>query len=247
MAAHEALPKADHPLFLRTMLLMPWEHSVRSTGLSLRVSQVLEVLGPVAKPEALASAAGAVIASGIDAARKHRLDGVLLNVRELVYGILLGPLPELQRTLGVTDRRVAHDRVETAVRCFLGSAWEANLRVLVPWWLNAIGEERAEPAVNRLVTRISRSPRKGEAAVHLYLLLGLLDWAIKHPRHAHADDLLHLGVDGKTGPVRKTAAELATAMKRTDVLEKLARLDPDRAVRKRAEKLLLDLKVNELF
>ena len=62
-----------------------------------------------------------------------------------------------------------------------------------------------------------------------------------------ADDLLRLGLDGRTGAVRKTAAELAAAMKRTEVLEDIAQRDPDGKVKKRAEKLLQDLKLDELF
>ena len=246
-AAYEALQKTDHPLFLRVMLLMPWEHIVRSTGLPLRVGKVLEVLGDLANPEELAAAVGDVTASGTKAIKKLPLDDVLEEERGPDNAIILGVPPKIRRKLGIKERFVAHDRLETAVRCFRDSSWEANLRVLVPWWLDAIGEKRSEPAVKKLVARAGRAPQKEEAATHVYLLLGLLDWGITHPGHARAEDLLRLGLDGRTGAVRKTAADLAAAMKRTDVLEDIARRDPDKGVKKRAEKLLQDLKLDELF
>lgn len=80
---------------------------------------------------------------------------------------------------------------------------------------------------------------------HQYLLLGLLDWVCEHPDHTQA--LLRLGLKGGNGALRKTAAEVGAAMKRTDVLEKVAQVDLDTKVRIRAEKLLQDLKLDELF
>jgi len=68
-----------------------------------------------------------------------------------------------------------------------------------------------------------------------------------HPDHPHAGAVLDLGLEGKDGAVRKPAAALAAAMGKADVLEGLIRGDPDKGVRKRAQKLLDDLALDKLF
>lgn len=242
--AHEVLQETDRPLLLRVLLLVGWEQNVRSTGLPLRVGKVLEVLGKVADPIDLAAAARDVIASGPGALKKLDLDGVLSGERGPGTGHVLEFSEADRRKLGVTARRIELDRLEVAVSNFRPDGWEANLRPLVPWWIEGIHPGARDRTVEALVTRVRRD---GASDAGRYRLLGLLDWMCAHPEHPHAGDVLDLGLDGKDGAVRKPAAVLAAAMGKTDVLEALVRRDPDKGVRKRAQKLLDELALDELF
>ena len=68
--------------------------------------------------------------------------------------------------------------------------------------------------------------------------MGLADWACEHTSHPGAEAVLDLVLAGRSGAIRKGAVDLADAMNRTDLLEKLARSDPDKEIRNRAFKRL---------
>lgn len=144
----------------------------------------------------------------------------------------------------MATQRIEFDRLEVAVSNFRPYGWEANLRPLVPWWIEGIRPEARDRTAKSLVTRIRRD---GTSDAGRYRLLGLLDWMCAHPDHPHAGAVLDLGLKGKDGAMRKPAAALAAAMGKTDVLKALARGDPDKGVRKRAQKLLEDIAVDKLF
>lgn len=245
LAAHEALQDVDRPLFLRGMLLVPWELVVRSTGLSLRTGKVLEILGGVAAPSELAAAVWDVIESGPRAVEKLDLDDVLSEERGPETGLVIELSEADGRKLGLEASRIEFDRLDVAVSNLRLHNWEANLRPLVHWWLEAARPETArDRAVKALIAGVRR---EGASDAGRYRLLGLLDWMCAHPQQPQANAVLALGLEGKDGAVRKPAAALAAAMGQRSVLEELVRQDPDKGMRKRAQKLLDDLALDELF
>ena len=244
VSAHDVLREAERPLFLRVMLLVPWELNVRSTGLPLRVGKVLESLSTVTKPAELAVAVKDVIESGPEAVKKLDLDEVLPEERGPGTGHVLELSKADRRKFGIAARRLEFDRLEVAVSNFQPYNWEANLRPLVPWWLDVLQPAARDRAVKSLVARVRR---EGASDAGRYRLLGLLDWMCEHAEHQQADDVLRLGLAGRDGATRKPAAALAAALREADVLEGLIRTDPDKGVRKRAQKLLEDLELDALF
>lgn len=244
VSAHEVLQEADRPLFLRVLLLVPWELNVRSTGLPLRVGKVLEILGDVAAPTELDAAVKDVIESGPEAVKKLDLDDVLPGERGPGTGLVFELSKADRRKLGVAARRLEFDRLDVAVSNFRPYNWEANLRLLVPWWLDACQPEAHARAVKTLIAGIRRD---GASDAGRYRLLGLLDWMCAHPDQPQATTVLDFGLDGKDGAVRKPAAVLAAALHKTDVIEELVRRDPDKGVRKKAQKLLDDLALDKVF
>jgi hypothetical protein len=243
VSAHEALRDADRQLFLRVLLLVPWEAIVRSTGLPLRVGNVLDVLSGVSAA-ALVTAVNDVIEAGPDAVKALDLDEALPEERGPGTGLVVELSREDRLKVGVTARRLEFDRLEVAVSSFRPHGWEANLRVLVPWWLDASQPEARD---RRATSTIRRTRRDGASDAGRYRLLGLLDWMCAHPEQPEAGTVLALGIEGRDGAVRKAAAALAAAMGETEVVEKLVRCDPDKGVMKRAQKLLDALAVDKLF
>jgi hypothetical protein len=235
--AMKVLPEFDRAFFLRVLLLVPWEQNTRYTGLRMRVGKVIEVLSGSVELQELSAAASAVVESGVDYVKEFPTDDLLVHERRSGTEIVLELSEKDRRKIGVSSRRVIFDRVEVAVSNYRPHGWESNLRVIIPWWLDGIEDEQAGRAVKKLFT----GARRGyDDDAGKYRLLGLLDWMTSHPDHQLAPDVLGLGIKGKGGDVRKTAAALALALGRTDVLEKLRRDDLDKWVRNRAEKLLGD-------
>lgn len=234
-AAYETLREPERALLLRLLLLVPWELNVRSTGLPLRVSDVLEVMGGAADPAGLTAAVGDVIEAGPKALAALDLEGLLPEERGHGTGLVFEISEEDGWDLRLGSGRVKIDRLEVAVAGFRPHGWDANLRRLVPWRLDALRGAVRDKAVTEQIARIRRDTDEGAGR---YRTLGLLDWMHGNPGHAQAGVVLELGLGGADGPLRKAAAELAAAMGRTDVLEDLARHDPDKGVRARAKKLL---------
>ena len=236
--AMKVLPARDRAFFLRVLLLVPWEHNTRQTGLGMRVGKVIEALIDSVERQELSMAASAVVESGANAVRKFQTDGLLVHERRLQTGIVLEFSEKNRRRTSTSSRKIVFDQVEVAISSFCPIGWESSLRVIIPWWLDAIEDEKIGHAVNKLVAGAHRGYKDD---VGKYRLLGLLDWMTSHPDHQQASDVLGLGLKGKAGDVRKTAAALAFALGQIGVLEKLRGDDPDKGVRKRAEKLLADL------
>lgn len=233
--AYESLREAERQFFLTLLLLVPWESIVRSTGLPLRVGKVLEVLEGVADPTILSTAAGDVIAAGPETLKRFDIGAILPGERRTEARLVFRLGAEARQTLGVRTRRIELDRLEVALSNFNPYRWETNLRPLVTWWFHAVPPDVNDRSVTRVISLI-RSDADNDAG--RYRLLGLMDWMRGHPHHPRADAMLEFGLNGRDGALRKAATELAAAMRRTDVLDSLARLDPDKGVRKRAEKLL---------
>jgi hypothetical protein len=230
-----ALPDGDRALFLRVLLLVPWERHSRDTGLRVGIGEVIDVMRGSAGDAELSSAVGAVIGSGVEAVKGFPTDGLLLHERRPGTEIVFELDEDDRRRAGVTSRRVVFDRLDVAVSNFRPHAWESNLRALVPWWLDSMEADAAGRASGKLVAGARRG--LGDDA-GTYRLLGLIDWMAAHPDHRLADEVLGIGLEGRAGNVRKAAAALAAALGRTEVLERLMRDDPDKGVRKRAGKLL---------
>jgi len=238
VAAYKALREPERDLLLRLLLLVPWELNVRHTGLPLRVSDVLDVMGGIADPAELEDAVGDAIEAGPKALAELELGEVLPEERGAGTGLVLELSEEEGRMLRVRPGRFEFDRLDVAVAGFRPYRWEAGLRRLVPWWLDALRGAARDQAVTEQIEGLCLDPDDGAGR---FCLLGLLDWMCGNPGHAQAGVVLELGLGGKDGPPRKAAAELAAAMGRADVLDDLARNDPDRGVRARAEKLLAAL------
>ena len=226
--AFRLLEPSDRPLFLRLMLLVPWDSIRRETGLSLRALEVVRALSDMAGDEACADAARAVLDEGPMAVKRYPLGGVLLMERQPGRGIVL-ELGEAGRCF------VAVDRVEAAVKGFRTYSWESNLRAVVSWWLGTFDEEGADKAVDFLLNR--KDSVIGLDAER-YGLMGLADWMEGNPSHARADEVVRRCLEDRNGAVRRCAASLASATGKTDVLMELVARDPDASVRRKAEKLL---------
>ncbi len=235
--AMRVLPAPERAFFIRVLLLVPWEQLYRDTGLQIRAGKVIDVLSAAVGTREFTAAVGSVFESGVDAVKEFPLEGLLAGERcsgtEVVF-----ELPETARRLtGVSARTIAFDRLEVAVSMFRPLGWQSNLRLLIPWWLDAAEDRKPPHAVYRLCTaaHLDRDDDVGK-----FCLLGLLDWMTGHPEDELAPEVLDLGLRGRSGAFRKAAAALAAALGRVDVLEKLKRGDPDKSVRKRAAKLLGD-------
>jgi hypothetical protein len=228
------LPEQDRRLLLRLLLLVPWEQNVRATGLALRIGPVIEVLAGVVGVPELLQAVGLVVESGGEAVRGLPVGDMLERQRVPGTEIVFKVSETERQALGLPTRRLAFDRVETAISGFRARGWESNLRVLVPWWLDALQELETSDAGLRLFADVRRCCDDSRGR---YLLLGLLDWLTPRPKYSLAPHVLAIALDAGSGAVRKNALGLAHAMGLSDLLETARRDDPDRSVRKQAERL----------
>ena len=221
-----ALTGPDQRLAVRVLLLVPWEMVRRSTGLTLKVAGVVEMLRSSASdPRCLAGVAD-VLARGPAAVGEFPTEGVLLSER----------LPGTGQVLTLPDgRRYELDRLVTALRNCRFDRCEANLRALLPWWL-----DHAAPAVSErwLRSKLDCDLKAGNADAAMYQLLGLLDWLLIRPSRSEVEPVLDLAVRHRDGGVRKRAVDLAGATNRLDLLARLEVDDPNVAVRKRAAEVL---------
>ncbi len=107
-AAVRALSAAEQGLLLRAILTLPWEQLRRSTGLSLRMPEILAELGKdLGVPPCLA-AAESVVDQGDDAVRRYPLAGLLPEVRQPGNGLIMSLSPREHRQLGISR---GHDRI----------------------------------------------------------------------------------------------------------------------------------------
>jgi len=81
-AAVRVLSAAEQGLLLRAILTLPWEQLRRSTGLCLRVPEILAELGKELAVLPCLAAAESVVENGDDAVRQYPLDGLLPEVRQ---------------------------------------------------------------------------------------------------------------------------------------------------------------------
>ena len=234
-AAMAVLYPAEQGLLVRAALVLPWEQVRRDTGLSLRLPEILAALVTEVGASFCKAAAQAVVEQGQNAVRQYRLRGLLPEVRQTGKGLAI--------TLDARDRQLLHtsvseieiDRLTVAVQGFQRFGWEANLRPLVAWWLATLERSEADRAVGNLLSDLRGAATDDQAR---WRSLGLLDWLVGHPDHPRAGEALGAAAEVARGDVRKAAADLAPVLGRWDVLEGLARRDPDKGVRQRAEKLL---------
>lgn len=230
-----SLRRAEQQLMLRATLLTPWEDVRRSTGLTLRVPEILKALMQEVEASECVTATQFVIGQGLDAVRRYPIAGLLPEVRlpgeELVIVLDAGD----QRLLHTSRPRFSIDRLTAAVQGFRTLTWEANLRPLVPWWLEHLNGRDHDNALNRLLSDLPDAASHDETR---WQSLGLLDWLSAHPAHPQADAALAVARKIRRADVRKASAALAQAMGCWSVLEALAKEDPDKGVRKRATDLL---------
>lgn len=219
---------------LRVLLLVPWEMLRRDVGLTVRARDVLNSFAEAVSGAECAAAGKAVIEAGLDAVRKHPLDGVLTAERLPGMGSMLRLSARAQQELGLASACYEFDRVDVAARNFRPYSWESNLRAIVPWWLD---RQTADAADRAAVGLLRRRCFEGDGAGR-YRLLGLADWSRDHASQPAAATVLARCLDGRDGAVRKAAADLAAALEDTAVLAELAATDPDASVRRRAAKLL---------
>ncbi len=234
-AALAVLCHPEQGLLLRAILLMPWEKVRRSTGLSLRVPELLAALGNDVGASACLAAARSVLEQADDAVRRYPLDGLLPEVRQPGEGMIVTFDAQDFRLLEAGETQVEIDRLTVAVQSFRGLGWEANLRPLVAWHLSALEKGEAERTVTGLCADIPAASRNDQAR---WRSLGLLDWMAAHRDHPRAGEAMAAGRQSARADVRKAAADTAAALGRWEALEALAREDRDRGVRQRAEKLL---------
>jgi hypothetical protein len=236
--AYAGLAAVNRPLLMRVMLVTPWTHIRSFTGLRVLVGDVVEAFSGVTGRVDLVEAVAHVVTGGADAVRSYPLDGVLLEERES-GGVTFTIDRALARKIGTRPGSVRIDRVQAAVQGFHVHSFEANLRVLVPWWLDHVGADEGADVIKAQVDRMDRVKDR-ELSATRYGVMGVLDWAVRNPDHPAASDLLDRGIRDRFAPVRKAAARLAVALGHTDVLEGLMQRDRDRGVRKAAEKLIRD-------
>ncbi len=233
--AYRLLEGADRRLFTRMMLVVPWERVRRDTGLGLRIAEVLQLLSAEAGLAECVEAAHEVVSAGPRVVSGFPLADLL--VEERATGGMTFRLPaEARAHLGVTSATVRIDRVQGAVQSFRGRGWEANLRAIVPWWLDALADSELESAV--ALALHCAAPTKKDPSAAQYCLLGLADWMSSNPHHPAAGTTLDLCLAASGGAVRKAGTHLASKAGRAEILERLAESDPDRSVRRTAAELL---------
>ncbi len=234
-AAAAVLSPVERGLLLRTMLLVPWGLVRSDTGLSLNLPDLLAALSDVVGHTACRAAVRSVVEEGERAVSAYPLQGLLPEVRLAEEAFVFQVDPAMfGKSRGPTTRFTV-DRLAASVQGFRAGRWESNLRSLVAWWLDALETQEASAMLATLLKGL-RAPVK-QLRQHA-LLLGLLDWMASHPEHPRAGEVLERGLVTPVGNVRRTAADLALVLGRRDVLENLAERDPDRGVRKQAQKLL---------
>ncbi len=196
------------------MLVVPWERLRRDIGLGLRIAEVLQLLSVEAGLAECVEAAHEVVRAGPRVVSGVPLEGLL--VEERATGGIIFRLPAEVRThLGATSATVRIDRVQSAVASFHGSGWEANLRAIVPWLLDALEDSEVESAV-ALAVRCAASAER-DPSVAQYCLLGLTDWMSSNPRHPAAGTTLDLCLAANVGAVRKAGAHLASKVDRAEI------------------------------
>jgi hypothetical protein len=218
-------------LLLRVLLLIPWESMMRSSGLPLRASDIVSMLGRIAPPDFLTAAFEETVMKGPACLARFRRSDVFPECRQepaLVFE--LDPEEDLSEIWSIEM-----DRLHYAMARFRAFGWEANLRPIVTEWLMLTGPGKLGTLVVKLA---SRAEKKAKDAYGQFLALGLADWARERVTHVGAEAVLDLLLAGRSGAVRKGAVDLAAAMERIDLLEEMARTDPDRGVRDRALKRL---------
>lgn len=233
--AYAGLAAVNRPLFMRVMLVTRWTHIRSFTGLRVLVGDVVEALSGVTGHVDLVEAVADVVTRGADAVRSYPLDGILLEERE--SGVSFTIDRATARRIGARPGSIRIDRVQAAVQGFHGHSFEANLRVLVPWWLDHVGADERADVTKALADRLDRVKDR-ELSATRYGMMGALDWAVRNPDDSAVCELLHRGIRDRFAPIRKAAARLAVALKRNDLLEDLAQRDRDRGVRKAAERLI---------
>lgn len=233
--ARAALAPAEQGLMLRALLLVPWEQMRRNTGLSLRLPEMLAGLAGDDGSPACAAAAGALIEQGEDAVRRYPIAGLLPEVRQPGQGLVVVLDAVDGQWLPGSPSEIEIDPLTAAVQCFRAPGWESNLRPLVAWWLETLEAGPREDALDRRFSDLRCAGRDDQAR---WRSLGLLDWLGAHPDHPRAGEALAAAVPARRSDVRKAAVDLAGALGRWDVVEGLARTDPDRGVRQRAGKVL---------
>lgn len=234
-AAAAALSGPEQGLLVSAALLMPWGQLRRDTGLTLAVPGILAAFRQDLGPSPCLAATRAVIERAEDAVRRYPIQGLLPEVRQPGQGLVLVFGMHERRRFKLPASEIEIDRLTVAVQSFKGWGWEANLRPLVVCWLGALTGSEAEVAVRRLLVDLPAAAGNLHAR---WRSLGLLDWLAAHPGHPKAAAAMAAGTETARADVRKAAVDLAAALERWEVLEDLARNDPDRAVRQRAEKRL---------
>jgi hypothetical protein len=218
-------------LLLRVLLLLPWEGMMRSSGLPVRASDVVSMLSRVAPHDALTAAIEETVMKGPACVARFRRSEVFPECRQAPAMVL-----EFDPEEGLSEiGRIEVDRLHYAVAKFRPFGWESNLRPIVPKWLMLTEPGKLETL---LVNLVGRAEKKAQYAYGRFLALGLADWACEHVAHTGTEAVLDLLLAGRSGAVRKGAVDLAAAMERIDLLEGMARTDPDRGVRDRALKRL---------
>ena len=234
--AYAGLAVVNRPLFMRVMLVTRWTHIRSFTGLRVLVGDVVETLSGVTGRVDLVEAVADVVTRGADAVRSYPLNGVLVEERES-GGVTFTIDRATARKIGARPGSVRIDRVQAAVQGFHVHSFEANLRVLVPWWLDHVGIDERAGVIKAQVDRLGRIKDK-ELSATRYGMMGVLDWAVRNPGDPAVSELLDRGIRDRFAPIRKAAARLAVALERNDLLEDLAQRDRDRGVRKAAERLI---------
>jgi len=234
--AYRLLDPLDRRLFTRLMLVVPWEGLRRETGLGLRIRDVVQILSVEAGAAECVEAAREVVTAGWQVVNQFPLEGVLVEERAPGSGLTFHLPAAVRNELGLTSGTFTVDRVQSAVRGYHGLGWGPNLRAIVPWWLDALDSRDSDRAIALVLRRAGSVKEDPDAAQ--YCLLGIADWMTSTPQHLRSGEVLDLCLSASVGAVRRTAADLASAMGRTEILESLAASDPDRSVRRRAERLL---------
>jgi hypothetical protein len=226
---------ADQGLFLRVVLLIPWDTVRRNIGLGLRAVDAVGFLAQNTCEQACQKAVEDILQSGLQAINEYPLDDVLLIERQPGKGHILELSEQDRLRLGLSTRTIEVDRVASAIQNYKTYSWESNLRGLAYWWIKMKSKTVENPPVDWLLSPngLSNNQKANE-----FILLGLMDWMTNSPKHLHARIVLKEGLDGKTGAMRKTAAELAFAMGDLETLESMSSEDPDLSVRRKANLLL---------
>jgi len=229
----QRLEGTEQDLLLRVLLLVPWEHNRRDTGLAIRAADAVQVLVDKAESERLAEAMAAVLRSGREAVEPYAR-GVTFPECRRAIGLEFEIDTGQARRRGVRPRRVVFDQVYIAVKSFHAYKCASNYRAIVPRWLDSLDHTETDDAVGRLLEDRTTSRTDRDR----FVLLGLVDWVADHPEHPGMARVLEEALAGNSGAVRKAGAELAARVGRTDCLERMATDDPDAGVRKRARALL---------
>ncbi|MEZ4236816.1 MAG: hypothetical protein R3F59_11810 [Myxococcota bacterium] len=224
----------ERELMLRALLMAPWEAVRRASGLPVTPAQAVETLVAAAPAEVVDAALRAMIFEGRESLAAYAKAAVFPEQRA-VEGFEIEIGAATARRLGVSPQRLVIDRMEMAIAGYGRAKWGANLRPAVPAWLALAAPDERGERVRALIERVKAADGEDSGA---FVALGLADWAGTEVAHPGAEAVLALVLAGRSGALRKGGVDLAAAMGRWAVLERVAGEDADAAVRKRAAKQL---------